>query len=96
MTDVDTDDLRAWAAKADAVRADFGSYVVARSSGLGAPWVDDAVDRFATVWSTAVERRLADVDMFAENLRQTADVFDQGDDASRSELDQMIWSESDY
>ncbi|WP_314428393.1 type VII secretion target [uncultured Microbacterium sp.] len=96
MTDVDTDDLRAWAAKADAVRADFGSCVVARSSGLGAPWVDDAVDRFATVWSTAVERRLADVDMFAENLRQTADVFDQGDDASRSELDQMIWSESDY
>ena len=69
---------------------------MARSSGLGAPWVDDAVDRFATVWSTAVERRLADVDMFAENLRQTADVFDQGDDASRSELDQMIWSESDY
>ena len=43
-----------------------------------------------------VGRRLADVDMVAENLRQTAEVFDRGDEASSSELDQMIWAESDY
>jgi len=34
--------------------------------------------------------------MLAENLRQTAEVFDRGDEASSSELDQMIWAESDY
>lgn len=95
MADVETDELREWARKADAVRADFGSAVVAKSSGLGTEWVDEAVARFGESWSLALSRRLNDVDMFAENLRQTADVFDRGDDASRSELDQMIWSESD-
>lgn len=96
MTDVDTDDLRAWGARAAAVRSDFGSAVVAQASGLGADAVDDAVGRFGDIWTTALGHRLDDIDVFAENLIQTADVFDRGDDASRAELDQMIWSESDY
>ena len=52
--------------------------------------------RFGETWTTALGRRLGDVDMLAENLRQTAEVFDRGDEASSSELDQMIWAESDY
>jgi len=96
MTDVETDELRVFAKKAAAVRNDFGSAVVAQSSGLGAAAVDVAVARFGDTWTAALRRRLADVDMLVENLRQTADVFDRGDDASRSELDQMIWSESDF
>ncbi len=95
MSDVETDDLRAWAKKVRAVRDDFGSAVVAQSAGLGCVTVDDAVARFGDTWTTALTRRLDDVDMFAENLRQTADVFDRGDDASRTEIDQMIWVESD-
>lgn len=96
MTDVETDELRAFAKKAAAVREDFGSAVVAQSSGLGADPVEAAAARFGDTWTTALGRRLEDVDMLVENLRQTAEVFDRGDDASRSELDQMIWSESDY
>ncbi len=96
MTDVDTDDLRTWAKKAAAVRGDFGSAVVGHSSGLGADAIDAAVTRFGDTWTTALGRRLADVDTLAENLGETAEVFDRGDDASRSELDQMIWAESDY
>lgn len=96
MTDVETDELRAVARKAAALREDFGSAVVAQTSGLGAGAVDVAVARFGDTWTAALRRRLADVDMLVENLRQTADVFDRGDDASRSELDQMIWSESDF
>lgn len=96
MTDVETDDLRAWAARAATVRSDFGSAVAAQSSDLGSDAVDDAVARFGDIWTTALGRRLADIDVFAENLTQTADVFDRGDDASRAELDQIIWSESDY
>lgn len=95
MADVETDDLRAWARRAEVVRSDFGSGVVAQSSGLGADVVDDAVRRFGDTWTTALGRRLDDIDVFAENLSQTADVFDRGDDASRAELDQMIWSEGD-
>lgn len=96
MTDVETDELRAFAAKAVAVRGDFGSGVVAQSSGLGEDSVDEAVARFGETWTTALGRRLGDVDMLAENLRQTAEVFDRGDEASNIELDQMIWAESDY
>lgn len=96
MADVETDELRAFATKAAAVRGDFGSPVVAQSSGLGEDWVDAAVARFGDTWTTALGRRLGDVDMLAENLRQTAEVFDRGDEASSSELDQMIWAESDY
>lgn len=96
MSDIDTDALRAFATRAAAVRADFGSTVVAQSSGLGADSIDEAVARFGDTWTMALGRRLSDVDMLSENLRQTADVFDRGDEASSSELDQMIWSESDY
>ncbi|MBC6496528.1 type VII secretion target [Microbacterium sp. 4-7] len=96
MTDVDTDELRAFATKAASLRGDFGSAVVAQSSGLGARSITAAVARFGDAWTTALGRRLADVDMVAENLRQTAEVFDRGDEASSSELDQMIWAESDY
>lgn len=96
MTDVDTDELRAFAKQAATVRGDFGSAVVAQSSGLGAGSVDEAVARFGETWTTALGRRLSDVDMLVENLRQTAEVFDRGDEASSSELDQMIWAESDY
>ncbi|QDE36099.1 hypothetical protein FIV50_15685 [Microbacterium foliorum] len=96
MTDVETDELRAFATQAESVRGGFGSAVVAQSSGLGADSIDEAVARFGDTWSKALGRRLGDVDMLAENLRQTAEVFDRGDEASSSELDQMIWAESDY
>ncbi|WP_431075444.1 type VII secretion target [Microbacterium phyllosphaerae] len=96
MTDVETDELRAFAKKASSLRGDFGSAVVAQSSGLGVGSITAAVARFGDVWTTSLGRRLADVDMLAENLRQTAEVFDRGDEASSSELDQMIWAESDY
>lgn len=96
MTDVDTDELRAFATKTASLRSDFGSAVVAQSSVLGEGPITAAVARFGDTWTTALGRRLADVDMLAENLRQTAEVFDRGDEASSSELDQMIWAESDY
>lgn len=59
--------------------------------GAGHEWVVEAASGFGSAWSDGLSARVADTEDFANRLRTTARVFDEGTDAAKAEIDAMIW-----
>ncbi|MGJ0388900.1 hypothetical protein [Microbacterium sp. CGR1] len=91
--DVDTDVLRAMSSKAIRVVGELTSREVTKLGDAGYEWVVAAAARFCTAWSDGLSARVTDTDDFADRLRTTARVFDEGTDAAKAEVDAMIWAD---
>lgn len=88
---VDTDQLRLMASRTVQVAEDFGSARVALPTTLGHEAITDAVDFFAEKWGAGLQTRVDELGEFSDKLKTTARVFDEGQDASRAEMDSLIW-----
>ncbi|MEZ0142324.1 MULTISPECIES: hypothetical protein [unclassified Microbacterium] len=91
--EVDTDVLRAMAAKTRSIIADVGATDLTPPTSAGHEWVVAASERFAETWSAGLAARVTVSDDFTERLATTARVFDEGTDAAKAEVDAMIWEE---
>lgn len=91
--DVDTDVLRAMASKARRIVGELGSTEVAAPVDAGHEWVITAAAGFSTAWSDRLSARVSDSEDFADRLRTTARVFDEGTDAAKAEVDALIWDD---
>ena len=79
------------ASKTTQVAEDFGSTRVTHPTTLGHARVEDAVEYFTQKWDAGLQTRVDELEGFAGKLKSTARVFDQGQDASRAEMDSLIW-----
>jgi len=93
LYDVDTDVLRAMASKVGRIVGELGSTAVAAPGDAGHEWVIDAAAGFGTAWSDGLSTRVSDSEDFADRLRTTARVFDEGTDAAKAEVDALIWDD---
>lgn len=91
--EVDTDVLRAMAAKTRGIVGDVGSTDLAPPTSAGHEWVVAAAERFAAAWCAGLAARVTDTDDFTDRLATTARIFDEGTDAAKAEVDAMIWEE---
>jgi hypothetical protein len=91
--DVDTDVLRAMASKARRLVGELESTEVAAPGDAGHEWVTGAAADFHTAWSDGLSARVSDTEDFADRLRTTARIFDEGTDAAKAEVDAMIWND---
>lgn len=91
--DVDTDVLRAMASKARRIVAGLASRDVLPPGDAGHERVVGAAASFSSAWSDGLSARVADTGDFADRLRTTAGVFDDGTDAAKAEVDAMIWAD---
>lgn len=89
--EVDTDLLRSMASKTVQVAQDFGSTRVSHTTALGRAQIESAVDFFTEKWNAGLQLRVDELDEFAKKLKTTARIFDEGQDASRAEMDSLIW-----
>ena len=89
---VDTDQLRLMASRTVQVAEDFRSTRVPLPTTLGHSRIEDAVSFFTEKWGAGLQTRVDELDEFADKLKTTARVFDQGQDASRAEMDSLIWN----
>lgn len=91
--EIDTDVLRTMATKARNTVTRLDASELAKAEGAGHEWVVTAAAGFSASWSEGLADRVKDTEDFAERLRTTARVFDEGTNAAKAEVDAMIWED---
>lgn len=81
------------ASKVRRIVGELGSTRVSAPGDAGHEWVIEAAAGFSTAWSEGLSARATDSEDFADRLRTTARVFDEGTDAARAEVDALIWDD---
>lgn len=90
---VDTDQLRTMAAGAAQVADDFGSTRVSHPTSLGHEGIEEAVSYFTEKWGSGLQTRIDEMTEFADKLKNTARIFDDGQNAAQREMDSLIWDQ---
>ncbi|MDR2322303.1 hypothetical protein ACIPY5_17535 [Microbacterium sp. NPDC089698] len=88
---VDTDQLRAMASKTVRIAEDFGSTDLPRPAALHHAEITEAVRCFTEKWGIGLQTRVGELNDFADKLKTTARIFDEGQDAGKHEMDSLIW-----